>query len=110
MGCAPSRRHDRAAQPADFTPNIAEYVSVYESPLTRIFNIRSGSPEMAPLLCSPPFLMASTCSMPETTLPQTEYCRSSQGASSKQMKNWLLALLGLAVRAAESVPRLCFSP
>ena len=25
------------------------------------------------------------------------------------MKNWLLALLGLAVRAIETVPRLCFS-
>jgi hypothetical protein len=45
--------------------------------------------------------------MPLTTSPHTEYCRSSHGASSKQMKNWLLALLGLAVRAAETVPRLC---
>ena len=30
------------------------------SAFTRILTILSGAPEMAPLLCSPPFLMAST--------------------------------------------------
>ena len=33
--------------------------------------------------------------MPSTTSPHTEYLLSSQGASSKQMKNWLLALFWL---------------
>src|SRR5581483_10150612 len=79
------------------------------NPTPRILRIRSGSPAMAPLLCSPPFLIASTCSMPDTTLPQTVYWRSSHGESSKQMKNWLLALLGLLLRAIETVPRTCFS-
>jgi len=43
------------------------------------------------------------------TCPHTVYWRSSQGDSSKQMKNWLLALLGLLLRAIETVPRTCFS-
>ena len=51
----------------------------------RALMILSGSPLMAPLLCSPPFLILSTASMPSTTWPQTEYCLSSHGASSKQI-------------------------
>jgi len=45
----------------------------HESAATRILTILSGAPEMAPLLCSPPFLMASIWSMPSTTCPQTVY-------------------------------------
>src|SRR5579871_3313748 len=90
-------------------PRCAGFTGDHAAGFTDIFTILSGSPEMAPLLCSPPFLMASTCSMPEITLPQTVYCRSSQGASPKQMKNWLLALCGFWLRAMEQVPRICFS-
>jgi len=32
--------------------------------------------------------------MPSITCPHTVYCRSRNVASSKQMKNWLLALSG----------------
>ena len=47
--------------------------------------------------------------MPSVTRPQTVYCLSRNPASSKQMKNWLLALLGLEDRAIEQMPRTCFS-
>ena len=40
--------------------------------------------------------------MPSITLPQTVYCLSRKRASSKQMKNWLLALFGLCARAIDS--------
>ena len=52
-----------------------------------------------------PFLSWSTKSMPETTWPQIVYCPSRNGAGAKQMKNWLLAVFGLCVRAAPTVPR-----
>src|SRR5262249_10587370 len=51
-----------------------------------------------------PRLILSTLSMPSTTLPQTVYCRSRNGASSKQIKNWLLALFGFCARAMEHTP------
>src|SRR5690606_19328 len=54
-----------------------------------------------------PLGSASTYSMPLITSPQTVYCRSRKRASSKQMKNWLLALSGTCVRAIEQVPRTC---
>ena len=41
-----------------------------------------------------PLGRASTCSMPSTTSPQTVYWSSRKRASSKQMKNWLLAEFG----------------
>src|SRR6185312_12194420 len=54
-----------------------------------------------------PFGRASTFSMPSVTSPQTVYWPSRKRASSKQMKNWLLAEFGLAVRAIEQAPRTC---
>ena len=56
-----------------------------------------------------PRLILSTFSMPSITLPQTVYCLSRKRASSKQMKNWLLALLGFCERAIEQTPRTCGS-
>ena len=47
--------------------------------------------------------------MPSVTSPQTVYWLSRKRASSKQMKNWLLAVFGLAVRAIEQTPRTCGS-
>ena len=47
--------------------------------------------------------------MPLSTSPQTVYWLSRKRASSKQMKNWLLALLGSWVRAIEQTPRTCGS-
>src|SRR5690606_5228913 len=52
-----------------------------------------------------PLLILSTCSMPSITCPQTVYFPSRCGARSNMMKNWLLALLGSAVRAAPTTPR-----
>src|SRR3546814_6139981 len=52
-----------------------------------------------------PLGRASTCSMPSITSPHTVYWRSRNVASSKQMKNWLFALFGLAERAIEQTPR-----
>src|SRR3546814_9342957 len=43
--------------------------------------------------------------MPSITSPHTVYWRSRNVASSKQMKNWLFALFGLAERAIEQTPR-----
>ncbi len=66
---------------------------------------------MVALLIAPGFAggsplgSASTCSMPLTTWPQTVYCLSRKRASSKQMKNWLLAEFGALVRAIEQTPR-----
>src|SRR5271169_6927991 len=56
-----------------------------------------------------PRLILSTFSMPETTLPQTVYCRLRKAASPKQMKNCELAESGLDERAIETVPRTCGS-
>src|SRR4029079_18572311 len=56
-----------------------------------------------------PRLILSTFSMPSITLPHTVYCLSRKLASSKQMKNWLLALLGFWARAIEHTPRTCGS-
>src|SRR5215467_558082 len=95
---------------APLSPRLAAKCDPKDDHLTRMRTILSGGPEIAPLLCSPPFLIASICSIPSVTWPQTEYCRSSQGELSKQMKNWLFALFGLAERAIEHVPRTCFSP
>ena len=47
--------------------------------------------------------------MPSVTSPQTVYWLSRKRASSKQMKNWLLAEFGLVVRAMEQTPRTCGS-
>ena len=47
--------------------------------------------------------------MPEVTLPQTVYWLLRKDASSKQMKNWLSPVSGLAARAIEVVPRTCGS-
>ena len=52
-----------------------------------------------------PLGSASTCSIPLSTSPHTVYWPSRKRASSKQMKNWLLALSGSDVRAIEQVPR-----
>ena len=41
-----------------------------------------------------PLGSASTCSMPSVTSPHTVYWPSRKPPSSKQMKNWLLALFG----------------
>jgi len=54
-----------------------------------------------------PLGSASTNSMPDVTSPHTVYWRSRKRASSKQMKNWLLALFGALVRAIEQTPRTC---
>ena len=48
--------------------------------------------------------------MPSITSPHTVYWPSRKPQSSKQMKNWLLALFGLDERAIEAVPRTCGSP
>ena len=60
----------------------------FTSAATRIETILSG------FTTGSPRLISSTWSMPSITLPQTVYWRSRKVASSKQMKNWLLALLG----------------
>src|SRR4051794_35472556 len=52
---------------------------------------------------------ASTYSIPLSTWPHTVYWPSRKPASPKQMKNWLLALSGLGVRAIDAVPRTCGS-
>src|SRR5271156_632683 len=67
--------------------------------LTILSGSRTGSPR----------LILSTFSIPETTLPQTVYCRSRKCASPKQMKNCELAESGLDARAIDTVPRLCGS-
>ena len=54
-----------------------------------------------------PLGSASTCSMPLSTWPHTVYCLSRKRASSRQMKNWLLALSGNWLRAIEHTPRVC---
>src|SRR3546814_1993848 len=72
---------------------------VCSSDLTRIFWILPGFAGGSPLG------RASTCSMPSITSPHTVYWRSRNVASSKQMKNWLFALFGLAERAIEQTPR-----
>src|SRR3546814_9031117 len=74
------------------------YSAVGYSP-TRIFWILPGFAGGSPLG------RASTCSMPSITSPHTVYWRSRNVASSKQMKNWLFALFGLAERAIEQTPR-----
>src|SRR4051812_13181081 len=56
-----------------------------------------------------PLGRASTCSMPSSTSPQTVYWPSRKRESSKQMKNWLLALFGFCERAIDAVPRTCGS-
>ena len=56
-----------------------------------------------------PLGRASTLSIPSVTSPQTVYWPSRKRASSKQMKNWLLAELGSLVRAIEQAPRTCGS-
>ena len=73
---------------------------------------------LAPYLCSilaemilsgvaggSPLVMASTTSMPETTLPNTVYWPSRKVQSAKQMKNCELKVLGSCVRAAPTTPR-----
>src|SRR5262249_36579649 len=52
-----------------------------------------------------PRLMPSTFSIPSTTLPHTVYWPLRNGASSKQMKNWLSPESGFCARAMETVPR-----
>src|SRR5690606_10645213 len=52
-----------------------------------------------------PLLMASTTSIPSTTLPYTVYWPFKKPASPKVMKNWLLAESGSLVRAIPTVPR-----
>ena len=51
-----------------------------------------------------PRLILSTFFMPSLTWPQTVYWPLRKDASSKQMKNWLSALLGAVARAIEAVP------
>ena len=75
----------------------------FASAATRIVTIRSGSRTGSPRFS------ASTCSMPDATLPHTVYCLSRNFASPKQMKNWLLAELGSLERAIEHTPRTCGS-
>ena len=58
------------------------------SAITFIETIESGSRTGSPRL------ILSTFSMPSTTSPQTVYCLSRKRASSKTMKNWLLAEFG----------------
>src|SRR5262245_47852320 len=67
--------------------------------LTILPGLRGGSPLGS----------ASTFSMPDSTTPHTVYWRSRKRASSKQMKNWLLAEFGSLVRAIEQTPRTCGS-
>src|SRR5262245_48344328 len=66
------------SRPAAFGSSAATFM------LTILPGARGGSP----------FGRASTCSMPEATSPHTVYWRSRKVASSKQMKNWLLAEFG----------------
>src|SRR5665213_1025111 len=56
-----------------------------------------------------PLGKASMWSMPAVTSPHRVYWLSRWGASARQMKNWLLAELGLPVRAMEQAPRRCGS-
>ena len=51
-----------------------------------------------------PFFILSTNSIPLITFPKAEYCLSRCGADSKHIKNWLLALSGLADLAADIIP------
>jgi len=52
-----------------------------------------------------PRLISSTNSMPFTTRPNKVYSPSRKIESSKQMKNWLLALSGFWERAMPTAPR-----
>src|SRR4029078_13412762 len=78
-------------------------VDRYASAATFIDTILSG------FATGSPRLILSMLSMPSITLPHTVYCLSRKPASSKQMKNWLLALLGFDERAIEQIPRTCGS-
>src|SRR5207245_4390015 len=78
------------------------------SAATRTLIILSGGGETAPEPGAP-FLILSTRSMPDVTLPHTVYWPSRKFESLKTMKNWLCALLGSWVRAIETTPRTCGS-
>src|SRR5476651_406361 len=73
------------------------------SAATRTLIILSG------LAGGSPFLILSTNSMPDVTLPHTVYWPSRKFASLKQMKNWLRALPGSLERAIDVTPRPCGS-
>ena len=73
-----------AARPAFARNDEAPYPSLTVA-LAILPGLRGGSPLGS----------ASTCSMPLSTTPQTVYCRSRKRASSKLMKNWLLAEFAL---------------
>src|SRR5260370_15064208 len=76
------------------------------SAATRTLIILSGGAATAPDPGAP-FLILSTQSMPDTTLPHSVYWPSRKFESLKTMKNWLRALLGSEVRAIETAPRTC---
>ena len=68
-----------------------------DSRLQILPGVRGGSP-------------SAVVDMFHTALDNTPvYCRSRKVASSKQMKNWLLALLGFCAQAIEHTPRTCKS-
>src|SRR5476651_163974 len=69
------------------------------SAATRTLIILSG------LAGGSPFLILSTNSMPDVTLPHTVYWPSRKFESLSTMKNWLCALFGSLVRAMPTAPR-----
>src|SRR6202008_5078829 len=73
----------------------------FTSAATRTLIILSGGGATAPEPGAP-FLILSTQSMPDVTLPQTLYWPSRKFESLKTMKNWLRAELGSLVRAIET--------
>src|SRR4029078_3693399 len=98
----PRQNQKRRAAPRAFTV-LACVRHQAASAATRTVIICSG------LFGGSPLLILSTFSMPSITLPQTVYCLSRNDASSKQMKNWLFAELGLAERAIEETATTCGS-
>ena len=57
-----------------------------------------------PFCAESPFFTAFSTSQPSTSCPTTVYCPSRKVAGAKSMKNWLLALSGLWLRAMPTVP------
>src|SRR5262249_34164782 len=101
------RQRGRAGQREDERDAIPQthFLAPLTSAATDRDVILSGSVTVP--LPGAPRLILSTCSMPTITSPHTVYWPSRKLAFSKQMKNWLSALLGSWARAIEQVPRTC---
>ena len=84
----PAECQNERGGPSRSRPFVFQASGKDQPSVTVAFTILPGSRGGSPLGS------ASTFSMPSTTWPQTVYCLSRKRASSKQMKNWLLAECG----------------